>query len=163
MAVLFIIREEGCSSPVIWKNQISEGDKIMNISLICFTRAGFETMKRINNALSGASEAFTNASCPEQYDKSAEAEDRPCSGTLWYKSLLDRRAVRTAARGGGCRSALSGGAGGRTFGVDEGGFSAGRCSYFCGCLRDAVRSIAPYVRDKFQDLRWSVWMRRDSL
>lgn len=24
----FIIREEGCSSPVIWKNQISEGDKL---------------------------------------------------------------------------------------------------------------------------------------
>ena len=33
-------------------------ESIMNISLICFTRAGFETMKRINNALSGASEAF---------------------------------------------------------------------------------------------------------
>lgn len=64
---------------------------------------------------------------------------------------VDRRAVRTAARGGGCRSALSGGAGGRTYGVDEGGFSAGRCSYFVGACGIAVRSIAPYVRDKFQD------------
>ena len=45
----------------------------MNISLICFTRDGFETMKRINNALSGASEALTDEVCPEQYDKSAEA------------------------------------------------------------------------------------------
>ena len=62
-------------------------ESIMNISLICFTRAGFETMKRINDTLSGASEALTDEVCPEQYDKSAEAEDRPCGGDTLYKSL----------------------------------------------------------------------------
>ena len=76
---------------------------------------------------------------------------------------VDRRAVRTAARGGGCRSALSGGAGGRTYGVDEGAFLRDDALIFVGACGIAVRSIAPYVRDKFQDLRWSVWMRRDSL
>ena len=93
-------------------------------------------MKRINNALSGASEAFTNASCPEQYDKSAEAEDRPCSGDTLYKSLwiAGRYALQLAAADAGVpyQAVPEGGA----FGVDEGGFSAGRCSYFCGCLRD---------------------------
>ena len=75
----------------------------MNISLICFTRAGFETMKRINNALSGASEALTDEVCPEQYDKSAEAEDRPCGGDTLYKSLwiAGRYALQLAAADAG--------------------------------------------------------------
>ncbi|MFR8392779.1 MAG: hypothetical protein ACLVBJ_07965, partial [Pilosibacter sp.] len=75
----------------------------MNISLICFTRAGFETMKRINDTLSGASEALTDEVCPEQYDKSAEAEDRPCSGDTLYKSLwiAGRYALQLAAADAG--------------------------------------------------------------
>ena len=123
----------------------------MNISLICFTRAGFETMKRINNALSGASEAFTNASCPEQYDKSAEAEDRPCSGDTLYKSLwiAGRYALQLAAADAGVPYQA----------VPEGGLSEWTkeaflrddALIFVGACGIAVRSIAPYVRDKFQD------------
>lgn len=60
-------------------------------------------MKRINNALSGASEALTDEVYPEQYDKSAEAEDRPCGGDTLYKSLwiAGRYALQLAATDAG--------------------------------------------------------------
>ena len=92
-------------------------------------------MKRISDTLSGASEALTDEVYPEQYDKSAEAEDRPCGGDTLYKSLwvAGRYALQLAAADAGVPYQA---AGRRTFGVDEGGFSAGRCSYFCGCLWD---------------------------
>ena len=82
-------------------------------------------MKRIKDTLSGASEALTDEVCPEQYDKSAEAEDRPCGGDTLYKSLwvAGRYALQLAAADAGVP-------------YHEGGFSAGRCSYFCGCLWD---------------------------
>ena len=108
-------------------------------------------MKRINNALSGVSEAFTNASCPEQYDKSAEAEDRPCSGDTLYKSLwiAGRYALQLAAADAGVPYQA----------VPEGGLSEWTkeaflrddALIFVGACGIAVRSIAPYVRDKFQD------------
>ena len=123
----------------------------MNISLICFTRAGFETMKRINDTLSGASEALTDEVCPEQYDKSAEAEDRPCSGDTLYKSLwiAGRYALQLAAADAGVPYQA----------VPEGGltewtkeaFLRDDALIFVGACGIAVRSIAPYVRDKFQD------------
>ena len=123
----------------------------MNISLICFTRDGFETMKRINNALSGASEALTDEVCPEQYDKSAEAEDRPCGGDTLYKSLwiAGRYALQLAATDAGVPYQA----------VPEGGLSEWTkeaflrddALIFVGACGIAVRSIAPYVRDKFQD------------
>ena len=123
----------------------------MNISLICFTRDGFETMKRINNALSGASEALTDEVCPEQYDKSAEEEDRPCGGDTLYKSLwiAGRYALQLAATDAGVPYQA----------VPEGGLSEWTkesflrddALIFVGACGIAVRSIAPYVRDKFQD------------
>ena len=123
----------------------------MNISLICFTRDGFETMKRINDTLSGASEALTDEVCPEQYDKSAEAEDRPCSGDTLYKSLwiAGRYALQLAAADAGVPYQA----------VPEGGLSEWTkeaflrddALIFVGACGIAVRSIAPYVRDKFQD------------
>ena len=78
-------------------------ESIMNISLICFTRAGFETMKRINDTLSGASEAFANASCPEHRDRSAKTEDRSCEGGTLYQSLwiAGRYALQLAATDAG--------------------------------------------------------------
>ena len=123
----------------------------MNISLICFTRAGFETMKRINDTLSGASEALTDEVCPEQYDKSAEAEDRLCGGDTLYKSLwiAGRYALQLAATDAGVPYQA----------VPEGGLSEWTkeaflrddALIFVGACGIAVRSIAPYVRDKFQD------------
>ena len=123
----------------------------MNISLICFTRDGFETMKRINDTLSGASEAFANASCPEHRDRSAKTEDRSCEGGTLYKSLwiAGRYALQLAATDAGVPYQA----------VPEGGLSEWTkeaflrddALIFVGACGIAVRSIAPYVRDKFQD------------
>ena len=108
-------------------------------------------MKRINNALSGASEALTDEVYPEQYDKSAEAEDRPCGGDTLYKSLwiAGRYALQLAATDAGVPYQA----------VPEGGLSEWTkeaflrddALIFVGACGIAVRSIAPYVRDKFQD------------
>ena len=126
-------------------------ESIMNISLICFTRDGFETMKRINDTLSGASEAFANASCPEHRDRSAKTEDRSCEGGTLYKSLwiAGRYALQLAATDAGVPYQA----------VPEGGLSEWTkeaflrddALIFVGACGIAVRSIAPYVRDKFQD------------
>ena len=123
----------------------------MNISLICFTRAGFETMKRINDTLSGASEAFANASCPEHRDRSAKTEDRSCEGGTLYQFLwiAGRYALQLAATDAGVPYQA----------VPEGGLSEWTkeaflrddALIFVGACGIAVRSIAPYVRDKFQD------------
>ena len=123
----------------------------MNISLICFTRDGFETMKRINDTLSGASEAFANASCPEHRDRSAKTEDRSCEGGTLYQSLwiAGRYALQLAATDAGVPYQA----------VPEGGLSEWTkeaflrddALIFVGACGIAVRSIAPYVRDKFQD------------
>lgn len=108
-------------------------------------------MKRISDTLSGASEAFTDEVCPEQYDKSAEAEDRPCGGDTLYKSLwiAGRYALQLAAADAGVPYQA----------VPEGGLSEWTkeaflrddALIFVGACGIAVRSIAPYVRDKFQD------------
>ena len=126
-------------------------ESIMNISLICFTRDGFETMKRINDTLSGASEAFANASCPEHRDRSAKTEDRSCEGGTLYQSLwiAGRYALQLAATDAGVPYQA----------VPEGGLSEWTkeaflrddALIFVGACGIAVRSIAPYVRDKFQD------------
>ena len=126
-------------------------ESIMNISLICFTRDGFETMKRINDTLSGASEALTDEVCPEQYDKSAEAEDRPCGGDTLYKSLwiAGRYALQLAVADAGVPyQALP--EGGLSEWTKE-AFLRDDALIFVGACGIAVRSIAPYVRDKFQD------------
>ena len=108
-------------------------------------------MKRINDTLSGASEALTDEVCPEQHDKSAEAEDRPCGGDTLYKSLwiAGRYALQLAAADAGVPYQA----------VPEGGLSEWTkeaflrddALIFVGACGIAVRSIAPYVRDKFQD------------
>ena len=126
-------------------------ESIMNISLICFTRDGFETMKRINDTLSGASEAFANASCPEHRDRSAKTEDRSCEGGTLYQFLwiAGRYALQLAATDAGVPYQA----------VPEGGLSEWTkeaflrddALIFVGACGIAVRSIAPYVRDKFQD------------
>ncbi len=138
-------------------------ESIMNISLICFTRDGFETMKRINDTLSGASEAFANASCPEHRDRSAKTEDRSCEGGTLYKSLwiAGRYALQLAATDAGVPYQA----------VPEGGLSEWTKEAF---LRDDALILWVPVGSRcaplrhmcginFRTLRWSVWMRRDSL
>ena len=108
-------------------------------------------MKRINDTLSGASEAFANASCPEHRDRSAKTEDRSCEGGTLYQSLwiAGRYALQLAATDAGVpyQAVPEGGLSEWT----KGGFSADDALIFVGACGIAVRSIAPYVRDKFQD------------
>lgn len=123
----------------------------MNISLICFTRAGFETMKKINGAFSEASSVFVNMDRSENQDMSAVAKDKPCGGNrictgLW---IAGRYALQLAQEDAGVPYQA----------VQEGGlsewtkerFSRDEALVFVGACGIAVRAIAPYVRDKFHD------------
>ena len=130
--------------------------------LICFTRDGFETMKRINDTLSGASEAFANASCPEHRDRSAKTEDRSCEGGTLYQSLwiAGRYALQLAATDAGV---LIRQCGGRTFGVTKEAFLRTMLLFLWVPVGSRCAPLRHMCGINFRTLRWSVWMRRDSL
>ena len=123
----------------------------MNISLICFTRAGFETMKRISGALSEIAGVSANLDRIETLDRSTNIENgqnRSCTvhTALWVSG---RYALQLAEADAGVPYQA----------VPEGGlsewtktaFSRDDALIFVGACGIAVRAIAPYVRDKFHD------------
>ncbi len=122
----------------------------MNISLICFTRAGFETMKRIDGALSETSSFFANQDRSGNQDMGTAEGEKKCGSriciALWVAGRYALQLAEADARV-------------PYQAVPEGGlsewtkeaFSRDDALIFVGACGIAVRAIAPYVRDKFHD------------
>lgn len=122
----------------------------MDISLICFTRAGFETMKRIGGTLSKSSAVSADSEHAENPGVTAGQEDGKKKDvvrvSLW---IAGRYALQLAQKDAGVSYQA----------VQEGGlsawtkesFSRDDALVFVGACGIAVRAIAPYVRDKFHD------------
>ncbi len=137
--------------PAVWKKTDFGKEKVMNISLICFTRAGFETMKRIYGAISEKSVVSVNTDQVENFHKTIDAKngqsgDGIVRTALWVSG---RYALQLAEADAGVPYQA----------VPEGGlsewtkaaFSRDDALIFVGACGIAVRVIAPYVRDKFHD------------
>lgn len=102
---------------------------MMKVSLVCFTRMGFETMKK------------------NRRDGSAGGNEEKWDTSLW---VAGRYALRLAREDAGLPYQAI--AEGRTFRVDRGGVSALGCAYFWSAPGGiTVRAIAPFVQDKFHD------------
>ena len=123
----------------------------MNVSLICFTRAGFETLKRISSALSVSPEEFVNVDPTENSVRAWKAAGEPGGGSIVRTSLWvsGRYALQLAGADAGVpyQAVREGGLSAWT--KEE--FSRNDALIFIGACGIAVRAIAPCVRDKLYD------------